>query len=166
MVASAMRLRYVGPCLLLLVVGTPLVWASYQRRKVVSYFQYIPLSVQAVSSVPAPGPSSPPVSRASQALVAGPPLVLEGPPQLANNSARSEPTHVALLRTRCASCHTSGRKTAGGVSLFGADGQFAPNRKLWDLYDAVASGAMPPGSPLSAADKQLLRQTLQSTNPP
>jgi hypothetical protein len=73
-----------------------------------------------VTTSPAPAPSGPPAYDANAALVL--------------NDLRA-----------CAQCHT-GPDSRGGVALFNAEGQWAPEVTAAEIYRAVKSGRMPRGS--------------------
>jgi len=100
--------------------------------------------------------SPPPVARVAVAKPAA--LALALPPPMPVD----EPAHVAALRTHCAACHQTGVKTSGGLAVFGRDGSLAKSN-LWDLYDRITKGDMPPpGRPrLSEAEVASIRKAIQ-----
>lgn len=53
---------------------------------------------------------------------------------------------VAAALQTCVACHSAPRGK-GGVALFDAEGRFTPGPAPAVVYDAVASGAMPPRGP-------------------
>lgn len=75
-----------------------------------------------------------------------------------------------ILQTNCSSCHGS---TGGSGNVYGlADVSHMvsaglvipgnPNQSL--LYNEIASNSMPPGSPLSSAEKQMIQQWIADTS--
>jgi mono/diheme cytochrome c family protein len=103
---------------------------------------------------------SPFVAVASTPVPAGPPQkpVDDGPPaaplpegQSVRKPALASGAHLAVLKTNCASCH-SGAGGRGGVQIFDAAGNYAPNVAEDDLWTAAAEGRMPPKKRLAAKD--------------
>jgi hypothetical protein len=63
---------------------------------------------------------------------------------------------AGVLQSRCYSCH--GAASRGGVGLFGTSGPTRsgvplPKSRLWEV---VTQGRMPPGQPLTSAEKEAL----------
>ncbi len=75
---------------------------------------------------------------------------------------------AAILKGRCAKCHTGG-EAKGGVRLFSADEAGAAWRSGWqehaqEVFDAVLSGEMPKGGdPLNAEEKLAIIEFLRAT---
>ena len=136
---------------------------------VISVFTFLPGTLGPVQTPEAPAPEppgSPPAApEPKTGSEPGPPLLREPAGQggglpAAPQAPAGYAQAVALLQTRCASCHTAGRKTSGGVSLFDAAGRFAPSRDAGDIYDIVLEGRMPPSGALSPAERKVLRALL------
>jgi hypothetical protein len=62
--------------------------------------------------------------------------------------------HVALLNSKCASCHTE--PGSGGFSLFTAQGSLYPGADLVRAYNAVHSGKMPKRGSMTHEEKVTL----------
>lgn len=69
---------------------------------------------------------------------------------------------VGILNNRCSECHSGRGK--GGVSIFAADGRFAPNISSSDIAKVILSNKMPlgadkdPAKRLDDLEKQLIQE--------
>ncbi len=144
-------------------------YAHHDEVFVATFFNLLPIpaAVPAGTAALSPGAAgatatTPPLTTPatpSPGLAGGLPEDL--PPLLRPAAASAGPAGdaVAVLRTNCASCHGGG-KTNGGVTIFNAQGAFAPSVDTTDLYDAVKDGRMPKGRQLSPADRKALLRSL------
>lgn len=79
---------------------------------------------------------------------------------------------IRVLQNNCASCHDN-KNTAGTNLTYVADlKQLAAskyvvpgNPSASDLFSRIASGSMPPGNPLHAADQLVIRNWIESLTP-
>lgn len=112
-------------------------------------FQYIPVLL---APPPQPAPPAPQGSPATQGTLAQAEMIFRLPGDSAPQASASGSGGIAILQNRCASCHTGNGK--GGVTLFDASGNYAPNVAVEQLKEACRSGRMPKGG-LSDPNKRL-----------